>query len=249
MSDYGWHVSVEASDLYHEGTMTEGKIIVIDGADGSGKATQAEMLKRRLIAEGRSVESIDFPRYHDNLFGKLIAECLSGKYGDFLAVPPRIASTLYAADRYEAKPQLEAWLAEGKIIIADRYVSANQMHQGGKLTDPEEARQFLEWLDTMEFGVFGLPRPALVIYLDVPIVISARLAKEAKSDGKKVYLAGGSDQAEENLAHQEAARVRALSIVQASNEWRQVLCVHDGTLRSREDIHEDVYAAALSVLS
>ena len=108
-----------------------GKFIVIDGIDGSGKATQTKLLTNRLKNLGVKVKAIDFPRYYDNFFGKLLGEYLSGVYGDFTQVDPRVASVLYAADRFESSQQIKKWLATGYTVIADRYVSANQIHQGG----------------------------------------------------------------------------------------------------------------------
>ncbi len=146
-----------------------GKLIVIDGIDGSGKATQVALLKKRLQQEGVRVKTIDFPRYYNNFFGGLIGEYLSGKYGDFIAMDPRVASVLYAADRFESSKEIKKWLDEGYVVLADRYVSANQIHQAGKIDEPKVRKEFLAWLDTMEYEVFQIPRPDLVVYLDVPL--------------------------------------------------------------------------------
>jgi len=113
----------------------KGKFIVIDGTDGSGKATQTKLLEIILKKNGYRVKTIEFPQYKKNFFGKLIKEHLQGLHGNFLSVNPYLASTLYAADRYESKQKIEKWLAEGYTVIADRYVSANQLHQGGKIKD------------------------------------------------------------------------------------------------------------------
>src|SRR5262245_7412995 len=118
--------------------MKKGIFVVIDGIDGSGKATQTRLLVERLRKEGRPVEKIDFPRHGTPNYGELISECLAGKHGDFVHLDPKIASTLYALDRYEASPQIRSWLDEGKVVIADRFSSANQIHQGGKIIDAEK---------------------------------------------------------------------------------------------------------------
>src|SRR3989344_7072606 len=112
-----------------------GKFIVIDGIDGSGKATQVKLLADKLRRLKIPVKTIDFPRYHDNFFGQLIGEYLSGAYGDFIQTDPRVASVLYAADRFESSREIRQWLADGYLGIADRYVSANSIHQGGKIAD------------------------------------------------------------------------------------------------------------------
>src|SRR5581483_9219631 len=111
-------------------------------------------------------------QYESNVLGKLIRECLDGKHGDFVALSPRIASVLYAADRFESSRQMEEWLAAGYHVVADRYASSNQLHQGGKISDPAVREEFLGWLDTLEHSVFRIPRPDLIVYLHVPIEIS-----------------------------------------------------------------------------
>jgi len=156
-----------------------GKLIVIDGGDGAGKATQVALLVKHLREEGHSVETLDFPQYTQNTFGKLLRQCLDGKRGDFMAVDARIASTLYAADRFETRPRLEQWLKEDKVVILDRYVSANMMHQGAKIDDPEKLEDFLGWLDHMEHEIFGIPRPDQIIYLEVPNEVRVALKARA----------------------------------------------------------------------
>lgn len=226
--------------------MSKGKLIVIDGGDGAGKATQVALLVKRLEAQGQTVETLDFPQYTQNTFGALIRECLDGKRGDFLAVDPRIASTLFAADRFEAKPRLERWLSEGKVVILDRYVSANMMHQGAKLHDREELESFLGWLDHMEHEVFGLPRPDLIVYLAVPYEVRERLKAQAVSEGK--HSAKAADQHEASAAFQEATEARARAIVAEKNDWSAVECTDGEAMRSREEIHEAVYKVVSKVI-
>lgn len=220
-------------------TNPPGKLFVIDGTDGSGKATQTRFLVERFKKEGREVETIDFPRYSTNLVGKLIRESLDGKHGDFLGLDPKLASIPYAVDRFETKPLIEGWLAAGKIVVADRYVSANQIHQGGKITDAEARTAFLAWLDQLEFGVLKLPRPDAIVYLHAPIEVTMRLAAErARAKGE------APDRAEVNAKHQAESQEGALAVIKASNNWFRVDCGNgaDGLL-SPEVIHEQVYAA------
>jgi len=217
-----------------------GKLIVIDGGDGAGKATQVSLLVKRLHDEGHKVETLDFPQYTQNHFGKLIRQCLDGKRGDFMAVDARIASTLFAADRFETKPRLEQWLAEDKIVILDRYVSANMMHQGAKIDDPDKLEDFLGWLDHMEHEIFGIPRPDQIVYLEVPNEVRVALKTRAIEEGKhgaNVQL----DVAERDHDHQETTELRARTIVASKNNWAMVTCCNDLDMRTREDIHEDIY--------
>jgi dTMP kinase len=228
--------------------MKKGKLIVIDGTDGSGKATQAELLVERLQKENIKVQKIDFPRYDSNFFGTLIGEYLAGKYGDFIAVDPHIASVLYAADRWESKMQMEKWLDEGYSVVADRYVSANQIHQGGKIIDENERADFLSWLDTMEHKVFKIPRPDAVIFLNMPVQMSLNLLQAKHLENKKQYLKGNKDLAENNPDHLVASQLSAISIVKKNNTWIQIECTDGETVLSREEIHEQVYKEVINIL-
>lgn len=214
--------------------MEKGKLIVIDGADGSGKATQAKLLVERLRAEGREVETFDFPQYTENTYGKLLRECLDGKRGDFMALDAKIASTLYAVDRFETKPKIEAALNAGSTVVLDRYVSANMMHQGSKIDDPKEAEAFLLWLEHVEFGIFGLPHPDVIFYLDVPHEVRKDLIE---NDAARVV----GDLAEGDTAHQIASGERARDIVAGNNNWEAIDCTKNGAMRSREDIADELY--------
>lgn len=218
-----------------------GRLIVVDGIDGSGKATQTELLRDRLTEEKVPVKTIDFPRYEDNFFGELIGHYLSGEYGDFIKTDPRVASTLYAADRFESSRTIRTWLGKGYTVIADRYVSANQIHQGGKFDDARERREFMDWLDRMEHTVYGIPRPDLVIYLDVPYEISKQWLQKKVAEREKQ---GKQDVAEDNLRHLKASRNAALSLTRRNENWEKVTCCarrKDGMVcMAPEEVHERV---------
>ncbi len=217
----------------------KGTFIVIDGIDGAGKATQTELLLKRFKAEGKKAVRIDFPRYYGNVFGKLIGECLAGERGDFLNLDPKIASTLYAADRFESKRRIEAWLASGYVVIADRYVSSNQIHQGGKIGNKKKRKEFLEWLDAMEYGVFKIPRPDAIIYLSLPVKMSLLLLKKSKKlgDKKKRYLNGKKDVVEHSIRYLENSRKSALAIIRRGNTWKEIICNKGDALLSKEAVH------------
>lgn len=222
---------------------SKGKLLVIDGADGAGKATQTKLLVERLRSEGRAVETLAFPQYDQTAFGQLLRECLDGKRGDFLGLDPRIASVLYAADRYVARPQLEAWLAAGRTVVLDRYVSSNMLHQGSKIVGDQVAlTDFLSWLDHVEHTLFGLPRPDLIVYLDVPY--RARVAM-IHSDGTR----GGLDIVEKDQEYQKAAETCAQELLASLNNWQSIACTENETLLPRDIIHERVYAAIAAELA
>lgn len=231
--------------------MKKGKLIVLDGADGVGKATQTALLVKRLEKEKKRVKTLNFPQYKDNFFGGLISECLAGEHGNFAELSPYIASTLYAADRFESKKILENWLAKGYTVVLDRYVSANQIHQGGKINDAKKRKKFLAWLDEMEFGVYKLPRPNVILYLDVPYEISYELLqnKGLQQKKQKEYLARGKkDTVETNEKYLRDSRVSAVKMVQASNQWERISCTKKSKLLSRDEIHELVWTTVKKYL-
>jgi dTMP kinase len=221
----------------------ESKIIVFDGGDNVGKATQADLLMRRLMDDGHKVGKMDFPRYSQNTFGRLIKECLLGQKGDFMKVDPKIAATLYAADRFESKSELMEWVGEGRIIVLDRYVSANMLHQGAKIDDPDEREEFLKWLEHVEYEIFGMPRPDLTIYLDVPPDKSQKLLEYVVGLGAKVV-----DLAEADRLHQAKVAACAEYLSSSRDHWKKVPCMNENGLRTREDIHDEVYKLVHDIL-
>ncbi len=227
--------------------MQNGIFIVIDGIDGSGKATQSRLLMERLAKEGRQVEKIDFPRYGTPLFGELLGECLAGKHGDFLHLDPKIASTLYALDRYEASEQIRAWLAEGRVVIADRFASSNQIHQGGKIMDAGKRDAFLAWIDKMEHDVLNVPRPDAVVYLRVPVETSLELLSKERAAKNTALDGETTDVVEKDRMYLERSFESAERLSVAPN-WHTVDCVEGGALRSPDAIHQDVYGQVSTLL-
>ncbi len=219
----------------------KGKLIVIDGTDGSGKKTQVDLLMKHLSSEGYKVKMVDFPDYSSNFFGEFIGHCLSEQYFNFVNVHPKIASVLYAADRFETKEKMEKWLNDGFIIIANRYVSANQIHQGGKIKNAKKRQAFIEWLDEMEYKVFKIPRPNVVFYLDIPINITKRLLKERNKSTSRSYLGKKKDVHEKDFSFLENSRKSAVWLAKTQKNYVQIDCVSKNVLRTREDIHEELY--------
>lgn len=222
--------------------MQKGLFVVIDGNDGSGKATQARLLIDRLAKEGIASEKIDFPQYDRTFFGTFTGECLAGKHGDFVHLNPKLASLPYALDRLETSPRIKEWIAAGKVVIADRFTSSNQIHQGGKIVDTGKRDAFLAWLDEMEHKVLGIPRPDAVIYLRVPVDTSLTLLQK-KRETKNSTLGGEShDTVEKDRMYLERSVESAERLAATHDGWHQIECMKDGGIRTPEDIHEDVYA-------
>jgi len=218
-----------------------GRFIVVEGIDGSGKKTQTNLLIKRLKKEGYKVRTIDFPQYEKNFFGKLIGECLAGEHGDFAKLDPKIASVLYAADRFESSAKIKKWLKQGCIVIADRYANSNQIHQGGKILDSRKRRIFLDWLDKMEFDIFKIPKPDQIIFLNVPLKLSLELLKNKDNLEKKKYLAGKKDAHENDPQHLLNAKRSALNLVKENNNWVDIQCAKNGKLLSIEEISEMIW--------
>lgn len=229
--------------------MKKGKLIVLDGTDGSGKATQTKLLQARLKKEGYRVQTLDFPQYEKNFFGELIGECLAGKHGDFVSIDPYIGSALYAADRFESKEKILRWLKSGCIVVLDRYVSSNQIHQGGKITDAKKRKRFLEWLEKMEYSVFGIPRPDGIIYLDVPVAVSQRLLAGKGQKEKKTYLKRRkTDVVEGSQKYLNDSRQSALLLVKKQNRWLRVECVKKDEMLPRDVVAEKVWQQVKKIL-
>lgn len=206
--------------------MSKGKLIVIDGADGSGKKTQAELLIKRLKKLKKKAILVDFPQYED-FFGKVVRRYLDGEFGGLNDVSGYLASILYAADRWRAKEKIEKYLNDGYIIISNRYAESNMAHQGAKIKSPSERKKFLQWLDEMEFKIFKIPRADRVIYLDVPVEISRQLV-----DGRGVK----KDIHEANLDYLKKTRQEYCRLCQSKKNWLLVDCTQNGKIKSREEI-------------
>ena len=226
-----------------------GKFLVVDGVDGSGKATQTKRLVARLRRNGHRVKTIDFPQYYSNFFGKLIGEYLSGKFGKSSDISPYLISVVYAADRWESSKKIKEWLHDGNIVIADRYASSNQIHQGGKIKDIKKRTEFLNWLDEMEYKVFDIPRPDAIIYLDVPIVYSMKMASEKSAHSKKTYLNGKKDIYENDKLHMQNARSSAMDIVSKSNNWVRINCTDDKGMLSIPAIHNMIWKIVNKIIN
>ena len=217
--------------------MGEGKLIVISGTDGSGKGTQTKLLVKRLKQENYPVEVTDFPQYGQKS-AALVEEYLNGKFGTADEVGPYRGSIFYACDRYEASFRMHKWLKEGKIIVSNRYVSANMGHQAGKIQDLAERDKFLNWLEDLEYNIFGIPRPDKNILLYMPPEVAQKLVDEK---GHRDYIGGHKrDIHEDDLPHLKNA-ASAYSYVAKKYNWTTINCAKDNKALPRETIHEMVW--------
>ena len=228
--------------------MKRGHLIVIDGTDGSGKATQTELLYKRLWKDGKKVRIVDFPQYYENFFGKFIGHCLSEQYYNFVKIHPKIASVLYAADRFETKNRIEHWLKEGYIVIANRYASANQIHQGGKIANTKKREAFIKWLAEMEYETFKIPKPDVVFYLYLPLPIVKRLIKTRNMEHARAYLGKKKDVHETDINFLKNSQKSALWLAEREKNWKKIECAPKGEILPRAEIHEEIYRTIKKVL-
>ncbi|MDD5110677.1 MAG: dTMP kinase [Patescibacteria group bacterium] len=204
-------------------------LITIEGIDGSGKATQTKLLVAHLKKEKYSVQTLDFPQ-DNNFFGKLVRRYLAGEFGPAAKVSPYLASVLYAADRWEASAKIRHWIDTGNVVVLDRYVESNLIHQSTKMQG-EEQDKFVQWVMEMEYGVLKLPKPELTLLLHIPMQVSYELMR---SRGRKL------DGLEGDMAHQEAAERQCLKLA-ATLQWQKIECTENGKLLSPEVIHQQVW--------
>lgn len=222
-----------------------GKLIVIDGTDGSGKATQTKLLADRLKLAGFNVETADFPQYGKKSAG-LVEEYLNGKYGTAEEVGPYLASTFYAVDRYDASFTIKKWLSEGKIVISNRYVTANMGHQGGKIKDANARKEYFNWLYRLEYEMFSIPKPDLNIILHVPAAAAQKLVD---NKGARAYVNGGKrDMHEADLSHLQNAEQVYLELASAFPDFTLIECVRDNELMSPEKINDLIWDEILKLL-
>ena len=217
--------------------MKSGKFIVIEGGDGSGKTTQFNLLKETLINDGYKVETVDFPQYGQPS-AVLVEKYLNGDFGSAKEVGAYRASIFYAVDRYEASFKMKSWLSEGKIVLANRYATSNMVHQAGKIKDTLERDKFLNWLDELEFGIFDIPRPDVVFFMNISAKISQNLA--LKKDGRHDNIKSKNDIHENDLGHLQDA-LEAGNYVAKKYNWEIIDCDDgSGQMRSISDIHTEV---------
>ena len=219
-----------------------GKLIVIEGTDGSGKSTQFKKLTERLQAEGLIFKTLVFPQYSEPS-SALIRMYLGGEFGTKPSdVNAYAASAFYAVDRYASfKKDWGNWYDQGGVIISDRYTTSNAVHQASKET-PENRPEFLRWLYEFEYEKLGMPRPDLTIYLDVPTDFTEKMmrSREASTNTK-------ADIHEKDLSYLATCREMGRTASQYYG-WKVIPCVRDDEMRSIEDIHQELYALVKACL-
>ncbi|HUV47093.1 MAG TPA: thymidylate kinase [Candidatus Bathyarchaeia archaeon] len=215
----------------------KGKFIVFDGLDGSGKATQTKLLVDYLKTKKIKTEVVDFPQYQKTFFGNLVSRYLKGEFGGVNEVSPYLCALTYSGDRWQAKPKMEKTLKSGKILIANRYVSSNLAFMGAKIKLPKERERFFEWLQRLEYQIYGIPREDLLVYLSIPPKVGQRLVL---NKGCRKYLGNKNkyDIHEANLKYLGKVQKIYLNLVKRFPHWRKIDCLDkQGKLMSKQEIH------------
>ena len=213
-----------------------GKLIVIEGTDGSGKGTQLQLLLNYLNKKQISYASFDFPQYGKTFFGEFAGRFLNGEFGHFSRINPYLASFPYAADRWQVKDQLWKAINDKKLVICNRY-TPSVVYQAVKVK-PTQRKNFLKWAETLEYKVFGIPKPDLVLFLYVPLVFAQILMLKKN---KRNYLNGKSkDQYEESADYLQKVENMYLAMVRNNKNWVKIDCVENEKILPPELIHRKI---------
>ncbi|MBI5148604.1 dTMP kinase [Candidatus Pacearchaeota archaeon] len=207
-----------------------GKLIVIEGSDGSGKKTQTDLLVERAQKEGYKICTLSFPQY-DKFFGKEVRAYLNGKYGKLNEVHPKLASMLYALDRLSVKDELIEKLNQGYSIVLNRYLESNIGHQASKF-EGEEREKFIRWLYELEIKQLGLPESDMVLYLDLPLDFAQKAMDKAGRE-KDIHESDFDYLLKVENTYKEIAR--------ENQKWVIIPCIKEEKRISVADLHEEVW--------
>ena len=219
-----------------------GKLIVIEGTDGSGKSTQFQKLTQRLEAEGTAFQQLEFPQYAEPS-SALIKMYLGGEFGSKPSdVNAYAASSFYAVDRYASYKKVWGdWYENGGLVVTGRYTTSNAVHQASKEPEDKQA-DFLKWLYEFEYDKLGLPAPDLVIYLDVPTDFTEKMMRRREADTNTT-----ADIHEQDMTYLATCRRMGRTAAQYYG-WTVIDCVQNDEMRSIEDIHEEIYRRVAACL-
>lgn len=224
-----------------------GKLIVVEGADGTGKATQAELLVEYLRKNKIRVRYYDFPQYHKTFFGDMVARFLRGEYGKFKDISPYLVTLPYALDRAVVAEEINAWLERGGWIVCNRYVSSHLAHQTAKISTSKERSAFLQWAMHLEYVELGVVREDTVILLQVPHRVASKLILKKSS---RAYLKNKKrDEAEKDTTHQKTAGEMYTALARKFTHWKSVQCMdRGGKLLPIATIHEKVVQSVADLI-
>jgi dTMP kinase len=215
--------------------------IVLEGLDGAGKSTQIAKLRDMFRARGVESEYLHFPRFDAPVYGELIARFLRGDLGSVESVNPYLVALLYAGDRAAAAATIRGWLSDGKVVIVDRYVYSNIGYQCAKLPRGEARNMLKDWILHTEYEEFGIPRPDLSLFLDVPFAFTEKKLSETREGDDRAYLQGGKDIHEASLDLQRSVREVYIDSAEQGDDIKVVDCsTAEGAMASPEEIFERI---------
>lgn len=222
-----------------------GKLIVIEGTDSSGKETQTKKLYERLANEVEKVRKISFPNYESPAC-EPVKMYLAGDFGDnALNVNPYPVSTMFAIDRYASyKMDWESFYNAGGIIVTDRYTTSNMVHQASKIENIDEKSKYLGWLEDLEYNKMGIPKPDLVIFLNMPTEMAVKLMEARKN---KITGEEKKDIHEKDISYLKKSYDNACDIAKKYN-WQEIKCVENKRLKTIEEIGEEIYTLVKEIL-
>ena len=200
------------------------KLLVIEGVDGAGKSTQMKLLLDFFSEKGYICEYLHFPRTEAPYFGELIARFLRGEFGTIGEVDPYLVAMLYAGDRKDASEMIRNWLHNGKVVLLDRYTYSNIAYQCAKLKEISAQERLMQWILTLEFDHFSIPRPDLNIFLDVPFAFTEKKLSGFRTGEDRNYLNGSRDIHEESMDFQRKVRDIYLRVSQTDSRLAVVNC-------------------------
>lgn len=222
-----------------------GKLIVIEGTDSSGKETQTKKLYERLANEVEKVRKISFPNYESPAC-EPVKMYLAGAFGDnALNINPYPVSTMFAIDRYASyKMDWESFYNVGGIIVTDRYTTSNMVHQASKIENIDEKSKYLGWLEDLEYNKMGIPKPDLVIFLNMPTEMAVKLMEARKN---KITGEEKKDIHEKDTSYLKKSYDNACDIAKKYN-WQEIKCVENKRLKTIEEIGEEIYTLVKEIL-
>ncbi len=218
--------------------LNNGKFIIIEGADGTGKTTQLKKIADYCIKLKKEVKILDFPQY-ENFWGKMIGRFLRGEFGELDNVNPYLISPIYALDQGEASSKIKTWLDKGYIVLSNRYLTSSMAHQTAKFEGETEKERYLSWLMEMGYNQLGLIKEHITIVLDVETKISIKNAKKAYE--RKSFYMKDKDIAEESKYHQKKSRNMYQELSNRFDWWHRIECMgKNGNLLTIEEVHKKV---------
>lgn len=219
----------------------KGKLVVIDGTDGSGKGTQTELLLKYLDEHKKKNKYIDFPRYYTSFHGRMVGRYLKGEFGSLQSASPYLTSLFYALDRLTARDEIIDWLEEGNTVVANRYTTSSMAFQTARV-EKDKQDEFIKWLYDMEYKEHKLPKEDVVLFLYVPVEISQKLLEQKN---KREYMDGKKkDINEADVKYQKDVLKLYLDLAKKHPHWEVIKCVDGrGKLLPIPKVHAKVIAA------